>query len=135
MEQSKWELKSHSWQIADTGDYDGYWEITDGNTSICTKDDPDDERLEDVVKVLNSVQCNFYTKDDTELNQRLEIYQLKDEITSLQAKCDRYEKALKDIVKNGENVRATYKTKNKPFYITIANEALNGEGEKEVKDA
>lgn len=95
MDQNKWELKSHSWQIADTGDYDGYWEITDGKTSICTKDDPNDERLEDIVKVLNATQCKFYTNNDTELNQQLEIYLLKDENAILRAKCDKMEQALK----------------------------------------
>ncbi len=31
-----WELKGHSHQIADTGDYDGHYEITNGKISLLT---------------------------------------------------------------------------------------------------
>jgi hypothetical protein len=40
-----WELKGHSHQIADTGDYDGYYEITNGKISLLTKDDDDEANL------------------------------------------------------------------------------------------
>lgn len=54
-----WELKGHSHQIADTGDYDGYYEITNGDISILTKHD-DDEELQPIVDVLNKSGCEFY---------------------------------------------------------------------------
>lgn len=55
----EWELKCHSYQIADTGDYDGYWEITNGKISIFSKDDEEDQLLE-VVNSLNESGCKFY---------------------------------------------------------------------------
>ena len=56
-----WKLVSHSYQIADTGDYDGHYEITNGKISIFTKDDGDG--LEDIVKALNESGCKFYLDD------------------------------------------------------------------------
>jgi hypothetical protein len=52
-ESKKWKLIGHSYQIADTGDYDGHWEITDGKISILTKDDDDEETLQPIVDALN----------------------------------------------------------------------------------
>lgn len=77
----KYELIGHSHQIADTGDYDGYYEITNGEVSILTQDD-DDEALEEVVKALNNSGCKFYLDDSDrwEANhykqefERLEMY-------------------------------------------------------------
>ena len=46
---------------------------------------------------------------------------------ALQARCDRYEKALKEINGSGGKLIPP-----KDDMIAIANEALNGEGEKEV---
>ncbi len=75
----KWELKGHSYQIADTGDYDGHWEITDGKIQLFTKDD-DDESLGEIVKVLNHYDIDFYVSDEVEFENHLlkqEIKQLK----------------------------------------------------------
>lgn len=47
---------------------------------------------------------------------------------ALQARCDRYEKALKEIAKTALVV-------GQPSFMWQANEALNGEGEKEGGDA
>jgi hypothetical protein len=57
----KWEVKSHSYQIADTGDYDGYWEITNGKDSLITKEDYEDieKDLQAVVDLLNNTYANF----------------------------------------------------------------------------
>jgi DNA repair exonuclease SbcCD ATPase subunit len=58
-----YEVKAHSHQIADTGDYDGCWEITNGKISIFTKDDPEDERLQKIADTLNESECDFYLDD------------------------------------------------------------------------
>lgn len=57
----KWEYKSHSYQIGDTGDYDGYWEVTNGRDSIITKDDYEDieKDLQQLVDLLNNTYANF----------------------------------------------------------------------------
>jgi len=64
---TNWKLVGHSHQIADTGDYDGYYEITNGSVSIYTLDD-DDDALELVVKALNESGCKFYLDDSTEFD-------------------------------------------------------------------
>lgn len=62
MEKPEWKLKGNSFQIADTGDYDGNYEITNGVISIYTNDD-DDESLQLVVDALNNSGCKFYQDD------------------------------------------------------------------------
>lgn len=47
---NKWEVKSHSYQIGDTGDYDGWHELTNGSISLGTNDDD-----EETVEVLNAL--------------------------------------------------------------------------------
>lgn len=74
----KFKLISHEHQIADTGDYDGGYEISNGKVSIFTNDD-DDEALGKIVKALNESKCKFYLDDSdafeakiiTEENKRL----------------------------------------------------------------
>lgn len=73
---NEWNLIPHSYQIADTGDYDGHYEVTDGTISLLTKDD-DDEALAGVVKALNDSGCKFYQDDAAEFELKL----LKEEIT------------------------------------------------------
>ena len=74
----KFELIAHSYQIADTGDYDGNYEITNGHLSIFTNDD-DDEALQTVVNALNDSGCKFYLNDDAEFEIRI----LKERIKEL----------------------------------------------------
>jgi hypothetical protein len=59
---NNWELKSHSYQIADTGDYDGHYEITNGKITFFTKDE-DEESLQKVVNALNESGCKFEIDD------------------------------------------------------------------------
>jgi hypothetical protein len=69
-----WKLIAHSHQIADTGDYDGCYEVTNGNVSLFTKDD-DDEAIEPVVKALNESGINFYIDD----SDKWELQAIRDE--------------------------------------------------------
>ena len=78
-----WELKGHSYQIADTGDYDGYYEITNGKISLLTKGD-DDEALQPIVDALNDSGCKFYQDDWFEFENRM----LKEEISRLRFMID-----------------------------------------------
>lgn len=58
----EWKLLSHSHQLADTGDYDGYWEITDGHTSLFNHaDENNEEEMLTIVDALNAVAGKFYT--------------------------------------------------------------------------
>jgi hypothetical protein len=54
-----WRLIGVSHPIADTGDYSGHYEITDGNMTIITHDD-DAEALQPIVDALNDSGCSFY---------------------------------------------------------------------------
>jgi len=76
----EWKLIGHSHQIADTGDYDGCYEITNGKVSIFTQDD-DDEALQPVVNALNDSGCKFYLDDMHEV----ENYLLREQIKELKA--------------------------------------------------
>ena len=75
-----WRLVGHSSQIADTGDYDGHYEITNGKISLLTKDD-DEEALQPVVDAFNNSGCRFYQDDWFEFENKV----LKYEIKSLQS--------------------------------------------------
>lgn len=78
-EQGEWRLEGHSYQIADTGDYDGHYEITNGKISLLTKDD-DEEALKPIINALNNSDCKFYQDDFLEFENSMlknEIHDLK----------------------------------------------------------
>ncbi len=85
----KFELKSHSSQIADTGDYDGEYEITNGKVSLFTKDG-DDEALQVIVDALNDSGADFYLDD----SEKIELYYLKSDPLIAQANAMYKEMAL-----------------------------------------
>ena len=73
MEKSKdWKIVAHSHQIADTGDYNGCYELTNGKISIYTQDDED---FKPVIDALNESGCDFYLDDSAEF----ELHILKEE--------------------------------------------------------
>lgn len=74
MEKSKdWKIVAHSHQIADTGDYGGCYELTNGKISIYTQDDGDE--LQSIIDVLNESEYDFYLDDSAEF----ELHILKEE--------------------------------------------------------
>jgi len=81
----KWEVKSHSYQIGDTGDYDGYWEITNGKDSLITKEDYEDieKDLRAVVDLLNNTYANFTVDRGNEAAMDAEIKWLRQEMEDL----------------------------------------------------
>lgn len=132
MEQNKWEFKAYSHAIADTGDYDGHYEITNGNITLITKDDYEEteRQLKTAVAALNRWGINFYDQKVEDLS--IDIYCMKDaqrwkdeEFAALQAKCERLTKALKDIANRSSPHH---------FIYQIADKALSGEGEKEESE-
>ncbi len=59
-ETPKWEIKAHSYQIADTGDYDGHFILKCGDIELITKDDHlGDEEGQALIKALNDVDCKW----------------------------------------------------------------------------
>lgn len=71
MEKLEWKLVPHFHQIADTGDYDGCYELTNGAVSIFTKND-NDEGLEEIIKTLNESGAEFYLDDSKDFELHLE---------------------------------------------------------------
>jgi|SRR6478752_196125 len=127
MEQNKWQLVLHE------DCEDPYYEITNGPISLIAncgfigEDDADEENIFNRVKdELNVSGIKFHSGNKLELQQHIEIQKQQYEIAAIQSKCDRYEKALKEIAKTALVV-------GQPSFMWQANEALNGEGEKEVK--
>lgn len=96
METKKWKLIGHSHQIADTGDYDGHYEVTNGKISLLTKDD-DDEAIQPIVDALNDSGAIFYQDDFFEFENRAikqELEQLKEKTTSQQQTIERLRRVL-----------------------------------------
>jgi hypothetical protein len=83
----KWEYKSHSYQIGDTGDYDGYWEVSNGNDSLITKEDYEDieKDLQAVVDLLNNTYANFTFDRGNEAALEAENRWLKSELEQCKA--------------------------------------------------
>ena len=68
MKNGEWKIIPHSYQIADTGDYDGHWELTNGTISLITKDDiGEDGDVEDLVQKMNDLDVKWedYKLDDS----------------------------------------------------------------------
>lgn len=66
----EWKIKGHPYQIADTGDYGGHYEITNGKISLLTKEE-NDEVLQPIVDALNNSGCKFYQDDWFEFENKL----------------------------------------------------------------
>jgi hypothetical protein len=97
-----WEYKEHFHAIGMTGDYDGYYEVTNGNISLCTNDDPEDiteteNTLQNIAKALNESGCKFYCNTTTEHKLHVENMELRYKMDELKERCDKMEAALEDI--------------------------------------
>lgn len=92
----EWKLVPHSYQIADTGDYDGCYEITDGRVSILTKDD-DDEALQPIVDALNDSGCKFYKDDFYEFENKILKDQLNEQQSTIQELCGVLDKIIQKV--------------------------------------
>lgn len=88
-----WKLMGHSYQIADTGDYDGHYEITNGKISLLTQDD-DDEALHPIVDALNDSGCKFYQDDWFEIENKL----LKDDNAELRKRVKELESSIEESI-------------------------------------
>ena len=75
-EQTKWEIKEHSMQIADTGDYgDGHVELTNGTISLVTRDgiDVDNPISQVLVHMLNSIDAKWENWIEDDLRYQLHV--------------------------------------------------------------
>lgn len=95
---NEWKIVIHNSQIADTGDYDGCYELTNGKVSIYTQD-AEDDNLQSIVDTLNNSSCDFYLDESAEF----ELHVLKEENRLLHEILDdpkKYEEFRKLFEKN-----------------------------------
>jgi hypothetical protein len=92
-----WKLIGVSHPIADTGDYSGHYEITDGNITIITQDD-DAESIQPIVDALNDSGCSFYFENSNEYVLSHENDVLRDQRAELL-------EALMDIVRASDHLQ------------------------------
>lgn len=103
----QFEVKCHSYQIADTGDYDGYWEITNGEISLQTNDDGDDmdKILGTIATALNDSECKFHLDNSKEIDLHCECEGLKIQLKEQESKYLEREKVLVDALKEVMRLR------------------------------
>lgn len=101
-EKEKWELIGHSFQIGDTGDYDGHYELTNGKVSIISEDDEED-KLQEIVDALNESGCKF--RSDYKLEN--EVDYLKSQLKWFEDQANKYHslrRAVLEYLNKGEYV-------------------------------
>jgi hypothetical protein len=91
------EIKPFEWiphfgQIADTGDHDGEYELSNGGVSLFTKE-IDDESMFEIQKALNDSGAIFYTDPP----ERYELFNLKHQIDSHTALIKEMKEALSKL--------------------------------------
>lgn len=104
-----WEYKEHFHAIGMTGDYDGHYEVTNGDISLCTNDDPEDiteteNTLQRVAKSLNESECKFYCNTTTEHKLHIENMELRYKIDDLRDQAQRMADALDAWIKADEKL-------------------------------
>lgn len=92
--EEKWKFENKSYQIADTGDYDGHGELTKGNLVLFTKDEISEEEMQPIVDALNELDINFQCQDHVDTyfelaGEKLQNQQLSAEIEALKGKLER----------------------------------------------
>lgn len=104
---SDWKLIGHLYQITDTGDYDGHYEITNGKISLLTRDD-DDESLRPIVDALNDSCCKFYQDDWLEFENKIfkdENAELRERVKELESQLTKYREALELVLQSLQSRR------------------------------
>lgn len=94
-----WEYKENFHKIPMSDDYDGHYEVTNGDISLCTGDDPEDiteteNTLQRVAKALNESGCKFYCNTTTEHKLHIENLELRYKADELKARCEKMDTAL-----------------------------------------
>lgn len=87
LQANKWEVKSRTWATGGD-DYDGCWELTNGEITIATKDDDDivEEGLKEAAEALNKTNAKFYQMEGKrEIDLLIENNDLYGKIGELQA--------------------------------------------------
>lgn len=84
LDSTLWRVITHSYPIADTGDYDGHYELTNGVISLLTKSEEVGD-LESLVKALNESDVIFYLDDSKDR----ELHSLREQVRVMQFMIDK----------------------------------------------
>lgn len=101
---NQWKIKKHSYQIADTGCYDGSIEITNGNISLFCDCDIEDEELKPIIDALNNSEIEFEVDNSPTTELFYENERLKEEIK-------RFDSAVEvdEVTTDSDNVQDYFK--------------------------
>lgn len=77
---NQWKIKQHTYQIADTGDYDGCVEITNGKISLFCDCDVENEELNPIIDALNNSEIEFEIDDSPSIELLHENARLKEDL-------------------------------------------------------
>lgn len=81
---TEWKLEAKSYQIADTGDYDGHYELHIGNYVLHSRDEVEDEEWEEMEKIMQRLsEIGMHWWDPYEGVDKHIISWKEDQITSL----------------------------------------------------
>lgn len=78
MKNGEWKIIPHSYQIADTGDYDGHYELTNGTISLITRDDvdtdnPDIDGINHMIEIMNELDIKWENGEAADLRFELHM--------------------------------------------------------------
>lgn len=103
---NKWEVKSHSYQIGDTGDYDGWHELTNGVISLGTREDDDGTvaALKHIASTLNFCELKLFdhTADNLAIDRHCDNEAWKLKYDELNAERDALKSQLDKLVGSAE---------------------------------
>lgn len=99
----QWKLLPHYGQIADTGDYDGRCEITDGRSSLFAEGEDDEEVLQHIVDAMNEADCDIYVDDSPLMAERAESSFWKEQAMYLASRVYAYAHMNKSAGYNGDD--------------------------------
>lgn len=77
---NEWKIRQHTYQIADTGDYDGSVEITNGKISLFCDCDVENEELNPIIDALNNSEIEFEIDDSPSMELHYENERLREEL-------------------------------------------------------
>lgn len=93
---NNWTLTSQSYQIADTGDYDGHYEISNGLITLGTTSD-DEDSLNSLIYFLNALEIQIYSTPNYEIELLIEKEENKRLNLMIQNNCKTWDEYLSTL--------------------------------------
>lgn len=93
---NNWTLIPQSYQIADTGDYDGHYEISNGLITLGTTSD-DEDSLNSLIYFLNTLEIQIYPTPNYEIELLIEKEENKRLNLMIQNNCKTWDEYLSTL--------------------------------------